>query len=85
VFLWNISLWWLTRSTTPYQAAKRANIEAGDNVIVIGATGGVGLYMVQVAKALGAKAVIGIARNPEKLQRALKYGADFVINSKTKS
>jgi 6-hydroxycyclohex-1-ene-1-carbonyl-CoA dehydrogenase len=34
-----------------------------------------------MAKAFGAKTVIGIARNPEKLARALKYGADFVINS----
>jgi len=29
--------------------------------------------------------VVGIARNPEKLERALKYGADFVINSTDKS
>lgn len=68
--------------TTPYQAAKRANLQPGDKVIVIGVTGGVGIYMAQTAKALGAKAVIGIARNPDKLQRALKYGSDFVINSR---
>ena len=67
--------------TTPYQAAKRADLQPGDNVIVIGATGGVGVHMVQTAKALGAKTVIGIARNPEKLKRALEYGADFVISS----
>jgi hypothetical protein len=30
------------------------------------------------------KTVIGIARNPEKLQRALKYGADFVISTQDK-
>ncbi len=70
--------------TTPYQAAKRADLQPGDNVIVIGVTGGVGVYMAQTAKALGAKTVIGIARNPEKLQRALKYGADFVISSQDK-
>jgi 6-hydroxycyclohex-1-ene-1-carbonyl-CoA dehydrogenase len=67
--------------TTPYQAAKRADLQPGDNVIVIGATGGVGVHMTQTAKALGAKTVIGIARNPEKLKRALEYGADFVISS----
>lgn len=71
--------------TTPYQAAKKADLQPGDNLIVIGATGGVGVYMVQTAKALGAKAVIGIARNPEKLQRALKFGADFVISSQDKA
>jgi len=68
-------------ATTPYQAAVRADFQPGDNVIVIGITGGVGQYMGQVAKALGAKTVIGIARNPEKLKRALSYGADFVISS----
>jgi 6-hydroxycyclohex-1-ene-1-carbonyl-CoA dehydrogenase len=71
-------------ATTPYQAAKRADFQPGDNVIIIGITGGVGQYMGQMAKALGAKTVIGIARNEEKLQRALKYGADLVINSKDK-
>ena len=68
-------------ATTPYQAAKRADLQPGDNVVVIGITGGVGQYTGQVAKALGAKTVIGIARNPEKLKRALSYGADFVISS----
>src|SRR3990170_7168249 len=70
--------------TTPYQAAKRADLQPGDNAIVIGVTGGVGVYMAQTAKALGAKTVIGIARNPEKLKRALSYGADFVISSQDK-
>ena len=71
-------------ATTPYQAAKRADLQPGDNVIVIGITGGVGQYMGQTAKALGAKTVIGIARNQEKLDRALNFGADFVINSTDK-
>ena len=39
--------------TTPYQASKRANLQFGDNAIVIGATGGVGVYMAQTVKALG--------------------------------
>ena len=72
-------------ATTPYQASKRADLQPGDNVIIVGVTGGVGVYMAQTAKALGAKAVIGIARNPQKLQRALSYGADFVISSQDKA
>lgn len=72
-------------ATTPYQAARRADLQPGDNVIVIGVTGGVGVYVAQTAKALGAKTVIGIARNPQKLERALKYGADFVISSQDKA
>jgi 6-hydroxycyclohex-1-ene-1-carbonyl-CoA dehydrogenase len=71
-------------ATTPYQAAKRADLQPGDNVIVVGITGGVGQYVGQMTKALGAKTVVGIARNQEKLQRALKHGADFVINSTDK-
>jgi 6-hydroxycyclohex-1-ene-1-carbonyl-CoA dehydrogenase len=71
-------------ATTPYQAAKRADIQPGDNVVVLGITGGVGQYQGQVVKALGAKTVIGIARNQEKLDRALQFGADFVINSTDK-
>ena len=71
-------------ATTPYQAAKRADLQPGDNVVVVGITGGVGQYMGQVAKALGAKTVIGIARNKQKLERALKFGTDFVINSTDK-
>ncbi len=71
-------------ATTPYQAAKRADLQPGDNVVIVGITGGVGQYMGQTAKALGAKTVIGIARNQEKLDRALQFGADFVINSTDK-
>ncbi len=71
-------------ATTPYQAAKRADLQPGDNVVVVGATGGVGQYMGQIAKVLGAKTVIGIDRNPQRLKRALSYGADFVISSADK-
>jgi len=71
-------------ATTPYQAAKRADLQPGDNVVVVGITGGVGQYMGQVAKALGAKTVVGIARNQARLDRALNFGADFCINSTDK-
>ncbi len=71
-------------ATTPFQAAKRADLQPGDNVVVIGICGGVGQYMGQIAKALGAGTVIGIDIHEEKLKRALNYGADFVINSKDK-
>jgi 6-hydroxycyclohex-1-ene-1-carbonyl-CoA dehydrogenase len=70
--------------TTPYQACKRAGLQGGENVIVIGITGGVGVYVAQMAKAFGAKTVVGIARNQEKLDRAKEFGADFVINSTDK-
>jgi len=70
--------------TSPYQAAMRAGLKPGDLVIITGVTGGLGVYDTQIYAALGAKEVIGIARNPEKLQRALKYGATHVISSADK-
>jgi len=71
-------------ATTPYQAAIRADLKAGEPVFITGVTGGVGVYMAQVAKAFGAKPIVGMARNEEKLQRALKLGVDYTINSKDK-
>ncbi len=71
--------------TTPYQAAIRADLQPGDRVIVVGACGGVGVYMTQVAKALGAATVVGIDIDDAKLQDSLEYGADMVINSMGKS
>lgn len=71
--------------TTPYQAAVRADLKKDDLVIVIGAAGGVGSFMVQTAKGMGAKAVIGIDINEEKLTMMKDFGADFIINPKDKS
>jgi 6-hydroxycyclohex-1-ene-1-carbonyl-CoA dehydrogenase len=70
--------------TTPYQACVRAGLKKDDNVVVVGVTGGVGSYVTQMAKAFGAKTVVGIARDQEKLERALQFGADYVINSSGK-
>lgn len=72
-------------ATTPYQAAKRADIKTGDRVVVTGAAGGVGSFMTQVAKGMGAKVVIGVDINEEKLELMKGYGADFTINPKGKS
>jgi 6-hydroxycyclohex-1-ene-1-carbonyl-CoA dehydrogenase len=71
--------------TTPYQAATRADLQEGDRVIVVGATGGVGTYVVQIAKAFGAGTVVGIDIDREKLDRMHQFGADYVINSAGKS
>ena len=71
--------------TSPYQTAMKAELKPGDLVIVTGVTGGLGVYATQIYAALGAKEVVGIARNPEKLQRALNFGATHVISSVDKS
>jgi len=71
--------------TTPYQAALRAGLQAGDRVVIIGAAGGVGSFLVQTAKALGAGTLIGIDINEKKLATMTGFGADFVINPKGKT
>jgi 6-hydroxycyclohex-1-ene-1-carbonyl-CoA dehydrogenase len=71
--------------TSPYQAAMRAEVKSGDLTVVVGTTGGLGVYATQILSALGAKEVIGIARNPEKLKRSLDFGATHVISSVDKS
>ncbi len=71
--------------TSPYQAAKRADVKPGDLTIVVGVTGGLGVYAAQTCSALGAKEVVGIARNPKKLERSLKYGVTHTISSEGKS
>ena len=66
--------------TTPYQAAVRGRLGSGDLVVVVGAAGGVGSFMVQVAKGMGAKVVVGIDVNVEKLEKMKGFGADATIN-----
>lgn len=65
--------------TTPYQAAQRAGVAAGDRVVVIGAGGGVGGYMTQMAKALGAAVVVGIDLHAGRLAALQDYGLDHAI------
>jgi propanol-preferring alcohol dehydrogenase len=58
---------------------ERAKISPHDDVLLIGAGGGVGVHGVQVAKAFGAR-VIAADVSDEKLEFAKKWGADEVIN-----
>lgn len=60
--------------------AWRAPVRDDDRVLVLGATGTVGLVAVQVAKLLGAKRVVAVGRNPERLKRAAELGADATLN-----
>ncbi|MGY8956704.1 MAG: alcohol dehydrogenase catalytic domain-containing protein [Alphaproteobacteria bacterium] len=58
---------------------ERAKIAPHDDVLLIGAGGGVGVHGIQVAKAFGAR-VIAADISDEKLEFAKKWGADEVIN-----
>src|SRR5207248_1430909 len=64
---------------TPYQAALRGGLEQGDRVIIVGVTGGLGIYMAQWAKLLGAEVVIGIGRSPDKLAQSQAFGVDLPL------
>jgi propanol-preferring alcohol dehydrogenase len=66
---------------TPLHIAERkAAIDPMDKVLVIGAGGGVGIHMVQMAKVFGAE-VFAADISKEKLDLAKKYGADHTINA----
>jgi NADPH2:quinone reductase len=60
--------------------AWRAPVREDDRVLVLGATGTVGLVAVQAAKLLGAKHVVAAGRNPERLKRAAELGADATVS-----
>ncbi|MBN8605565.1 MAG: zinc-binding dehydrogenase [Caulobacterales bacterium] len=57
-----------------------ANVQIGETVLVTGATGGVGLPSVQIAKIAGAR-VIAVTRSAEKADMLRRAGADDVIVS----
>lgn len=64
---------------TAYHACKtRGHIVAGETILVTGASGGVGLHTVQVAKMLGSK-VIGVTSSQARAGAVLRAGADEVI------
>ncbi|ARK09553.1 NADPH:quinone oxidoreductase family protein [Fibrella sp. ES10-3-2-2] len=68
---------------TSYHALKqRAQVRAGETILVLGAAGGVGLAAVTLGKLLGAR-VIAAASTDEKLALCRQYGADETINYTT--
>jgi NADPH2:quinone reductase len=60
--------------------AWRAPVRKDDRVLVLGATGTVGLVAVQAAKLLGAAHVVAAGRNPDRLERAAQLGADATVS-----
>ena len=69
---------------TAYSAlANSAKIKRGETCLVLGATGGVGIATVEIARALGAK-VIACGGSDSKLKSCLAKGADHIINYKDK-
>ena len=57
----------------------RGGLRAGESVLILGASGGVGVACVQLAKLVGAE-VLACASSGSKLQRLREIGADHVVN-----
>ncbi|MBA1186215.1 NADPH:quinone oxidoreductase family protein [Stutzerimonas nitrititolerans] len=69
----------MTYGTSMHALKQRANLQPGETLLVLGASGGVGLAAVEIGKAMGAR-VIAAASTNEKLEIARKAGADELIN-----
>lgn len=65
--------------TSYYALKQRANIQIGESLLVLGASGGVGRATVELGKAMGAR-VIAAASSAQKLAVAEAAGADELIN-----
>lgn len=65
--------------TTAVHAAELAEPKVGEFVVVYG-VGGVGFGLVQLARAMGARA-ISVGRSAAKLDKALELGAEFAVNA----
>jgi NADPH:quinone reductase len=69
----------LTYGTTHHALLDRAQLKAGETVLVLGAAGGVGTAAIQIAKAVGAR-VIAAASSDDKCALCRQLGADASIN-----
>ncbi len=65
---------------TAYGAVKNANLKPGDNVVIVGAGGGLGLMAVQLAKAVTGARIIALDLDLEKLKVAKENGADDTVS-----
>ena len=72
----------LTYGTTDHALRDRGALRAGETLLVLGASGGVGLAAVEIGKALGAR-VIACASSDDKLAVCRSHGADATINYAT--
>src|SRR6185436_8725574 len=57
-------------------------LKAGENVMVQGASSGVGIIGLQIAKLMGAKFVVGTSTNEARRARLKEFGADLAVSTK---
>lgn len=69
----------LTYGTSLHALQNCANLQKGETLLVLGASGGVGIAAIEIAKKIGAK-VIAAASTKDKLEYCKEFGADDLIN-----
>jgi NADPH2:quinone reductase len=69
----------VTYGTSYYALKDRAHLAPGETLVVLGASGGVGLAAIELGKVMGAR-VIACASSDDKLSFARAHGADEVVN-----
>jgi len=69
----------ITYFTSMHALKQRAQLEAGETLLVLGAAGGVGTTAVELGKQMGAS-VIAAASSDAKLELARRLGAEHVVN-----
>jgi NADPH2:quinone reductase len=69
----------LVFDTSWFALRERARLRPGESVLVLGATGGVGIAAIQLAKAMQARVLAGVS-NPSKAALAIEAGADEIID-----
>ena len=69
----------LVYDTAHFALKERGRIQPGDNVLILGATGGVGLAAIQLAKAWGGK-VLAAVSSKDKSDIVLNAGADAIVD-----
>jgi NADPH:quinone reductase-like Zn-dependent oxidoreductase len=70
-------------STEHDALVTQGGFQAGDSVLIVGATSSIGLLAIQLAKALGAGLVLATTTSEQKQPRLTMAGADVVINTRT--
>ncbi len=69
----------VTYATTLYGLRERGKLKSGETLVVLGASGGIGLAAIEIGKIMGAR-VIACASSEEKLAFAKAHGADETVN-----
>ena len=72
----------LTYATSEHALCDRGELKAGETLLVLGASGGVGIAAIEIGKVLGAR-VIACASTDDKLAICREHGADDTINYAT--